>query len=45
MLGGLSLAEMGGTLTPQALGARLGEPFGGGGGNKSGPRRQSYWVI
>ncbi|XP_041563972.1 voltage-dependent T-type calcium channel subunit alpha-1G isoform X4 [Drosophila elegans] len=26
---GLSLAEMGGTLTPQALGARLGEPFGG----------------
>ncbi|EDV92308.1 GH24843 [Drosophila grimshawi] len=27
---GLSLAEMGGALTPQALGARLGEPFGGG---------------
>ncbi|XP_034671028.1 uncharacterized protein LOC117902498 isoform X5 [Drosophila subobscura] len=26
---GLSLAEMGGTLAPQALGARLGEPFGG----------------
>nr|XP_032288883.1 uncharacterized protein LOC6633654 isoform X11 [Drosophila virilis] len=26
---GLSLAEMGGALTPQALGARLGEPFGG----------------
>ncbi|XP_033168961.1 voltage-dependent T-type calcium channel subunit alpha-1G isoform X5 [Drosophila mauritiana] len=45
MLGGLSLAEMGGTLTPQALGARLGEPFGGGGGSKSGPRRQSYWQI
>lgn len=37
---GLSLAEMGGTLTPQALGARLGEPFGGpataGGGGGTG---------